>query len=79
MIRDVMKTIGDLKESDLVKWANERVGEKEPKIKNLKVFLSIIYIFFQDPNIKNCVFLFNLLSAINPKLIDWSIVQEDDS
>ena len=38
MIRDVMKTIGDLKETDLVKWANERVGDKEPKIKNLKVY-----------------------------------------
>ena len=37
MIKDVMKTIGDLKEADLVKWGNERVGNKEPKIKTLKV------------------------------------------
>ena len=31
-----MKTIGDLKEADFVKWGNSRV-EKEPKISNLKV------------------------------------------
>ena len=45
MIKDVMKTIGDLKELDLVKWGNERIGTKEPKIKNLKVFFFFLLSF----------------------------------
>jgi len=42
MIKDVMKTIGDLKEADLIKWANERVVAKGPVIKTLKVNYNII-------------------------------------
>jgi len=54
MRKDSMKTIGNIKDEELIKWANEKVGAKEPKIKN-----------FSDPILKNSKFLLNLLDAIN--------------
>lgn len=45
-------------------WANGRVSE-EIKISS-----------FKDSNIKNCKFLFSLLSSIEPRAIDQTIICE---
>ena len=57
-----LKLLGQWTEDKLLSWALERVC-KEPKINS-----------FKDPEIKNCLFLFNLLATIEPRAIDWRLV-----
>lgn len=57
-----LKIIGTLTEEDLVKWANSQVSDI--KIKNLK-----------DATLSSGQFLIKLCSAIEPRAINWEIVQ----
>lgn len=63
-----------LTDDDILKWANATVAtkphEKNPhdKIKS-----------FKDPDLANSLFLFNLLWALEPKIVDWKMVLTGDS
>lgn len=59
---NTLHLIGDKTEDQLLVWGNSRV-RAENQIKA-----------FKDPSISNCKFLFNLLSSIEPRSIDESII-----
>ena len=61
-----LQLIGDKKEEDLVKWANEMVGEQH--IKN-----------FKDPSLSDGIFLIKLCAKIEPRAINWDIVQKGET
>ena len=56
-----LQLIGEKKEEDLVKWANEMV--KDRQIKN-----------FKDPELADGNFLIKLCAAIEPRAVNWEIV-----
>ena len=58
-----MKLIGNKSEDDLVKWANETVGDKHAPIANLK-----------DKSMGDGKFLMQLLAKIEPRAINWDIM-----
>lgn len=63
-----LQLIGGKSDEDLIKWANECVGDKHPPIANLK-----------DKGMANGYFLMRVLESIEPRAIDWEIMQEGDS
>jgi plastin-1 len=58
-----LQIIGTKSEQDLINWANSCKGNESRQIKNLK-----------DANLGDGVFLINLTSAIEPRIVDWSLV-----
>ena len=66
-----LSIIGGKTEKDLVEWANTTVGDKYAPIKDLK-----------DKSMGDALFLINLCSKIEPRAVNWDIVQaipeEDD-
>ena len=58
--------IGEKKEEDLVKWANEMV--KDQQIKN-----------FKDPALADGNFLIKLCAAIEPRAVNWEIVKPGET
>lgn len=60
-----LKMIGGKTEDDLVKWANDTVGGKHPSIVDLK-----------DKSMSDSKFLIYLCSAIEPRAVNWDIIQE---
>ena len=65
---DYLKLIGNKNESDLVKWANETVGDKHKPIESLK-----------DKSMGDGVFLMNLLASIEPRAVNWDIMTKGES
>lgn len=59
---DVLKMLGDMKEDQLVAWANERVN-KPPGIADLR-----------DPVLRTSHFLFDLFGTIERQSINWELV-----
>ena len=64
MRANYLQIIGGKTEDELIAWANKMVN-KPPGIKN-----------FRDPALKNSKFLINLLAAIEPEVIDWTLIKE---
>ena len=60
-----LKIIGGKTEDDLVKWANDTVAGKHPNIVDLK-----------DKSLSDSKFLIHLCSAIEPRAVNWDIVQD---
>lgn len=60
-----LQLIGGKTDDELVKWANEKVGDKAPAISNLK-----------DKGLADGKFLMNVLASIEPRAVDWDIMQE---
>lgn len=54
--------MGGWNEEKLLEWAVTRAG-KEPKINS-----------FKDKTIQDCKFLFNLIAAIEPRILNWDLV-----
>jgi len=54
--------LGGWTEDKLLQWALDKVN-KDPKITS-----------FKDKSIANCQFLFNLLAAIDARVINWELV-----
>jgi len=65
--KHTLNMLGGWTEEKLLAWGNERV-KKDPKIKN-----------FKDKSISNCKFLFNLLATIEPRAINWELVEDTDA
>ena len=65
MRHNTLKVLGDKTEDDLVKWANE-MANKDPKIGS-----------FKDKSLKNSVFFIAIMSAIEPRAINWDLVFQD--
>jgi len=63
-----LQLIGNKSEDDLSKWGNELVGDKAPAIKNLK-----------DKSMGSGVYLMHLLSAIEPRAVNWDIMTAGES
>ena len=63
-----LKLIGDKKEDDIIKWANEKVGGKHPNIKD-----------FKDGSLSDSKFMIHLCSAIEPRAVNWDLVMDGDS
>jgi len=63
-----LRLIGDKKEEDLVKWANETVGGKATAIQN-----------FKDKSLENGKFMLHLLAAIEPRAVNWDLVMQGDT
>jgi plastin-1 len=61
-----LKIIGNQQEDDLVKWANSLNSDIQIKS-------------FKDPQISNGTFLLKICSAIEPRAIDFDIVQKGDT
>ena len=62
MRHQTLKILGNKTEDDLIKWANELVN-KGPKITSLK-----------EKSLKNSIFFITLMSAIEPRAINWDMV-----
>lgn len=60
-----LKLVGDKSEDDLVKWANDCVGGKATSIANLK-----------DKSMGNGQFLLQLCASIEPRAVNFDIVNE---
>ena len=60
--KHTLATLGGWTEEKLLEWAVQRVP-KDPKITS-----------FKDKTITDCKFLFNLISTIEPKIINWELV-----
>lgn len=67
MKHHTLQVLGGKTEDDLLKWANEIVN-KDPKIKTLK-----------DKSLANSLFLIELMSAIEPRAVDWDLIMKDDT
>eukprot|EP00828_Plagiopyla_frontata_P005198 TRINITY_DN1204_c0_g1_i4.p1 TRINITY_DN1204_c0_g1~~TRINITY_DN1204_c0_g1_i4.p1 ORF type:complete len:566 (+),score=111.37 TRINITY_DN1204_c0_g1_i4:1-1698(+) len=65
MRKNLLQTIGIMKEEDLLNWANEKVNNPQFSIKSLK-----------DSSLKNSKFFFHLLHKLHPKLINWQQISE---
>lgn len=63
-----LKLIGGQTEDQLVKWANEKVGGKHPSIKN-----------FKDASLADSKFLIHLAASIEPRAVNWDIVQPGET
>ncbi len=61
-----LKIIGSQTEDDLVKWANAKVGKMSIKS-------------FKDPSLSDSLFLINICAAIEPRIINWDIVQKGET
>jgi plastin-1 len=59
-----LQLIGGKTDDDLVKWANELVGDKAPAIAN-----------FRDKSLGDGKYLLNLLAGIEPRVINWDLVK----
>lgn len=59
-----LSLIGDKTEAELVKWANERVGDKAPAIKDFK----------DKTNLPNGHFLIQLCATIEPRYVNWDLL-----
>ena len=57
--------IGGKTEKDLVNWANELVGDKHAPIKDLK-----------DKSMSDSMFMIHLCAKIEPRAVNWDIVQQ---
>lgn len=64
MRANYLQIIGGKTEEELVTWANSMV-KKPPGIKN-----------FKDPSLKTGRFFIDLLAAIEPDVVDWSLVKD---
>ena len=58
--------LSDISDDHIVQWANEKVKEsgKATKMRN-----------FKDTGLKNSIFLLELVSAIEPRAVDWEVVR----
>lgn len=63
-----LKVIGNKTEDDLLKWANDLVGGKHPSIQS-----------FKDKSMSDSKFLIHLLSAIEPRAVNWDLVQAGET
>lgn len=63
-----MQIIGGKTEDFLVSWANEMVAGKVEPIKR-----------FSDKALKDSMFLINLCGAVEPRIVDWDIVEKEDT
>uniref|UniRef100_A0A7S3FXQ5 Calponin-homology (CH) domain-containing protein n=1 Tax=Strombidium rassoulzadegani TaxID=1082188 RepID=A0A7S3FXQ5_9SPIT len=63
-----LRLIGNKSEDDLVKWANDTVGGKHPSIQSLK-----------DKQMSDSKFLIHVLSAIEPRAVNWDLVLPGES
>lgn len=63
-----MQIIGNKTDADILAWANSVPANKDRQIKT-----------FKDANLKDGVFLVNLCAAIEPRIIDWDLVYQENS
>jgi len=61
-----LQIIGNKTDKDLIDWGNSVKGNENRQIKG-----------FKDPNLKDGIYLINLTAAIEPRIIDWDIVNQD--
>jgi plastin-1 len=59
-----LQVLGNKTEDDLLKWANEMV-KQEPKVTS-----------FKDKSLTNSMFFINLMTAMEPRAVDWEIVMK---
>eukprot|EP00828_Plagiopyla_frontata_P001737 TRINITY_DN0_c765_g1_i4.p1 TRINITY_DN0_c765_g1~~TRINITY_DN0_c765_g1_i4.p1 ORF type:complete len:237 (+),score=51.21 TRINITY_DN0_c765_g1_i4:1-711(+) len=65
MRKNVLQTLGGIKEEELVQWANSVVGTSYQSIAN-----------FKDKTLKDGKYLLHLMHAIDKDLIDWDIIPQ---
>ena len=58
----------DVTDDMIVQWANEKAKSNSSNNSGLSISS------FKDSNLKSSLFFFDLLSAIEPRIIDWSII-----
>lgn len=63
-----LKLIGDKKEDDIVKWVNELTTDKSGDIKD-----------FKDPSLADGKVMINVCAAIEPRCVNWDLVQEGNT
>lgn len=61
-----LQIIGSKTDKELLDWGNSCPGNENIKIAN-----------FKDKNLANGLYLINLCAAIEPRAIDWDIVNKD--
>ena len=65
MRHHTLKVVGNKTEDDLLKWANETINS-EPKLAS-----------FKDKSLKNSLFFIRLMNAIEPRAINWDLINQD--
>lgn len=63
----------DVTDDMIITWANEKAKTNPNNNSNLQIAS------FKDSNLKSSLFFFDLLSAIEPRIIDWSIINTGQS
>jgi plastin-1 len=63
-----LQIIGSKTEQDLINWANSCKGNENRQIKN-----------FKDANLGDGVFMINLTAAVEPRIVDWELVTQDNA
>merc|ERR550514_2598114 len=66
MRKHYQQIIGNKTDKEIMEWGNGISGNENLQIKG-----------FKDKNLKNGLYLINLLAAIEPRIIDWEIVAKD--
>lgn len=66
MRKHYQQIIGNKDDKVIIAWGNTIAGNEEKQIKG-----------FKDANLKDGVYLINLLAAIEPRIIDWDLVSKD--
>jgi len=66
MRKHYQQIIGNKTDKEVMEWGNGISGNENLQIKG-----------FKDKNLKNGIYLINLLAAIEPRIIDWDIVSKD--
>jgi len=67
MRHHTLAVLGNKTEDDLLKWANELTGS-DPKVGS-----------FQNKELKDSLFFINIMSKMEPRVIDWELVLKDGS
>jgi plastin-1 len=78
MRHDVIKHLKGVDEAGICQWANQRVSacEKDEAATNgAKHAMESL----KDPSLSNCLFYLDILHAMEPRAIDWSIVTAGES
>lgn len=63
-----LKLIGGKDDAEIVKWANDTVGDKATAITGLS-----------DKSLSDGKFLLHLCAAVEPRVVDWSIMKDGDT
>jgi len=59
-------------DEQIINWANTKANENKTNNSHIQITS------FKDNNLSSSLFFFDLLSAIEPRIIDWTLIKQGD-